>query len=258
MKWKLYWVESDGYEDCFVVAKNSRSAKSVEVHMNGFNMSDVTAVRVMDVPDIFEKKADKKYRKWSKKHAPQQANRPDLHQWPWYAAKWLLKDLGAQFRIIDDEEQTLLRDVVYAKKAIGVWYTYSIGARALSERNERLPIYENYEKEPEIDNYKKSNRKNILTDWGQRELLAFLDLFLSLCIPIETIAASCFEISIVFGNTCLLDINAEKFPIESSEELLGLFISSFKLKSLLWKMNSCFVELIYDTNIGQSIEWQPR
>lgn len=29
-KWKLYWVASDGLEDCFVVAKNSRSAKKIE------------------------------------------------------------------------------------------------------------------------------------------------------------------------------------------------------------------------------------
>ena len=29
-KWKLYRVASDGLEDCFVVAKNSRSAKKIE------------------------------------------------------------------------------------------------------------------------------------------------------------------------------------------------------------------------------------
>ncbi|WP_338554633.1 hypothetical protein [Paenibacillus sp. KS-LC4] len=71
--------------------------------------------------------------------------------------------------MIDDEEQILLRDVVYAKNAIGLWYTYS---------------------------------------WCQRELLALFDLFLSLCIPIETIAASCFEFSIEFGNTYLHNKNA--------------------------------------------------
>mgnify|MGYP007135338631 CR=1 FL=1 len=44
-KWKLYWVESDGYEDCFVVAKNSHSARSVEANMNGFDISDATAFK---------------------------------------------------------------------------------------------------------------------------------------------------------------------------------------------------------------------
>src|SRR5690625_1363845 len=131
-KWKLYWVESDGYEDCFVVAKNSRSARSVEANMNGFHISDATATRIMDIPDEYEEKADQKFKEWSNVHAPEQANNPDLHQWPWYADKWLLEDLGTQFRIIEDEEQTLLRDVVYTRKATGECYTYCIGAKALA------------------------------------------------------------------------------------------------------------------------------
>lgn len=35
--WNLYWVESDGIEDCFVVARNSRSACRVEIDENGFD-----------------------------------------------------------------------------------------------------------------------------------------------------------------------------------------------------------------------------
>jgi hypothetical protein len=316
-KWKLYWVESDGYEDCFVVAKNSRSAKSVEVNLNGFDISDVRAVRVMDIPDILEEKADKKFREWSKTHAPQQANRPDLHQWPWYADEWLLEDLGVQFRIIDDEEQKLLRDVVYARKATGEWYSYCIGARALVERNKRLPQYDNYDNEPKINiteqlytaiglaltkcheieflfsksfvfaisekqqkKYETFNdffkgwdkktlgglfsamqeafdietevkmaldlflnmrnklvhgitttqRYNIDTDWGQRELLAFLDLFLSLCVPIKAIAESCIDVSIEIANIYLVKENADKIPLKSSDELLSLFTKCFELK----------------------------
>lgn len=317
-KWKLYWVESDGYEDCFVVAKNSRSAKSVEINMNGFDTSDITAFRIMDIPDTFEMKADKKFKEWSKIYAPQQANNSDLHQWPWYAEKWLLEDLGAQFRIIDDEEQTLLRDVVYARKPSGECYTYSIGAKALYERNKGLPKYDNYDSEPQIDisemlysamglalsqcheieglfsksfvfgvseKQKKkyetlndffkgwekktlgglfsamqeafdieietkmaldlfldmrntlvhgittTNRYNINTDWGQRELIVFLDLFLYLCTPIKDIAASCFEMSIELANTYLLNENDDKIPIKSSGELISLFAECFKIKN---------------------------
>ncbi|MGF7531589.1 hypothetical protein [Bacillus paralicheniformis] len=43
-KWKLYWVESDGYEDCFVVAKNSISARSVEANMYELHISDTKAL----------------------------------------------------------------------------------------------------------------------------------------------------------------------------------------------------------------------
>jgi hypothetical protein len=74
-------------------------------------------------------------------------------------------------------------------------------------------------------------RYDIHTYWGQRELLVFLDVFLSLCIPIKDIASSCFEVSIEFGNTFLLNEDDEKVPIMSSQELLGLFTSCFKLKS---------------------------
>ncbi|GIN08588.1 hypothetical protein J1TS1_27330 [Shouchella clausii] len=316
-KWKLYWVESDGYEDCFVVAKNSRSARSVEANMNGFHISDTKATRIIDIPDEYEEKADQKFRKWSKVHAPEQATNHDLHQWPWYSDKWLLEELGAQFRILEEEEQTLLRDVVYARKVNGECYTYNIGAKAIAEKNEWLPHYNNYDEEPRIDiteqlftaigmalvqcqeieylfsksfifaisekqqkKYKTFNdffkgwekktlggliyamqeafeidteiknaltlfldmrnqlvhgvtitpRYDINTDWGQRELVAFLDLFLSLCSPIKDIAASCFEISIEIGNRYLLEESDEKVPLKNSDELLGLFINCFKLE----------------------------
>lgn len=318
-KWKLYWVESDGYEDCFVVAKNSRSAKSVEIQMNGFDSTDVAATRVMDIPDRFEAIVDEKFREWSREHAPQQANRNDLHFWPGYADKWLLEELGAQFRKIDDTDQVLLRDVVYLRGANGECSTYSIGAKALSERNKSLPVYNNYDNEQYIDisetiqqamglaltecqeiewlfsksfifgvseKQKKqystfddffdgwgkktlgglftsiqesfeieseiknamdlfllmrnelvhsittTERYNIHTDWGQRELISLLDVFLSLCMPIKEIAASCYEVSIGIANTYLLE-GKDKIPLKTSEELIELFAHCFKLKTTL-------------------------
>lgn len=68
-----------------------------------------------------------------------------------------------------------------------------------------------------------TQRYDINTDWGQRELIAFLDLFLSLCNPIKDIAASCFEVSIELANTYLLE-GAEKIPLNGSDELRSLFI----------------------------------
>ena len=58
-KWKLYWVASDGLEDCFVVAKNSRSAAKIEKDMNGFEDDYLTVTRVMDIPDKYEDIANK-------------------------------------------------------------------------------------------------------------------------------------------------------------------------------------------------------
>lgn len=315
--WKLYWVESDGYEDYFVVAKNSRSAKSVEIHMNGFDSDEVTATRILDIPDKYEKIANAEFLEWSKVNAPAQANNDKLKKWPWYADKWLLEKLGAKFRTYDDKQQTLLRDVVYSAEPTGQKFVYTIGAKALSERNPELPLYDNYENEPEIDiqnilhqamglamtkcheietlfsrsfvfgvsekqkkkydtildffkGWEKKTfgnlirsmqesfeiddevnqaltlfldmrnqlvhgittkpRYDISTDWGQRELIAFLDVFLTLCVPILTIAASCFEFSIAFGNEYLIGDHEEKMPIEQNDDLLSLFIGTFKLK----------------------------
>lgn len=115
--WKLFWVESNGYENCFVVAKSSRSAKAVEIHRNGFNLLDVNAIQIMEVPEALELKAEKRFKEWSKINAPQQANNPELHQWPWYADKWLLNELGAEFRNVGNEEQVVFRNMVYSRKA---------------------------------------------------------------------------------------------------------------------------------------------
>jgi hypothetical protein len=48
--WNLYWVVSDGIEDCFVVAKDARSACRVEICMNGFETHEVRATKVITIP----------------------------------------------------------------------------------------------------------------------------------------------------------------------------------------------------------------
>jgi hypothetical protein len=86
--WNLYWVASDGFEDCFVVARNSRSACSVECQMNGFDLNEVQATKIMRIPESVERvyKNGKRYKE---------------HPWPWYVyGKSFFEGLGAQFRFI--------------------------------------------------------------------------------------------------------------------------------------------------------------
>jgi hypothetical protein len=101
ISWNLYWVESDGMEDCFVIARNSRSARSVEYRMNGFDFDDVQATLIARIPDSVEYKHSKRgYRK----------NKP----WPSYVfGKKIFSDIGAQFRNIDDVEEMLIDDTVF-------------------------------------------------------------------------------------------------------------------------------------------------
>lgn len=131
-KWKLYWVASDGLEDCFVVAKNSRSARRIEKEMNGFEDEDIIVTRIMNIPDEYEEVANKKFRVWSKKQkCNEHLNIDTLIAWPYYAEEWLLKELGAEYRTIEGERQILINDTVITPNHI-----YSVGLKAMKELSE--------------------------------------------------------------------------------------------------------------------------
>lgn len=137
--WNLYWVESDGLEDCFVVARNSRSARAVECNMNGFDPAEVRAIKIMRIPAKVEN-AYKKQKKYKK------------HPWPWYVyGKNFFAALGAQFRVVEKEEEMLLGDVVY-----GVDKDYvpcsmhkrrSIGFKAIEELKAIPELVHQYDEE---------------------------------------------------------------------------------------------------------------
>lgn len=122
--WYLYWVESNSIEDCFVIARNSRSACRVECDMNGFSYEEVKATKIMRIPAAVEKS----YLKANKK------NRDEHPSWPWYAYQDLLECLGAEFRVVDGVEEMLLEDVVYSSWSSGApTRLRSIGKKALLE-----------------------------------------------------------------------------------------------------------------------------
>jgi len=114
--WNLYWVYSGGLEDCFVVARNVRSAIKVEQTMNGFDVGDVSAVHVSRVP---EDVARRKLNSYAKRNAA----------WPWYARDDLLGSIGAEFRDIEGRRETLIDDVVYRQGE----FPRSIGRRFIKE-----------------------------------------------------------------------------------------------------------------------------
>lgn len=131
-KWKLYWVASNGFEDCFVVAKNFRSARRIEKEMNGFDDEDVKVTRIMNVPDEYEEVANEKFRKWSKEQkCNEHLNINTLIAWPYYAEEWLLEELGAEYRTIEGEEQILINDTVITSSHI-----YPVGLKAIKELSE--------------------------------------------------------------------------------------------------------------------------
>ncbi|WP_146001845.1 hypothetical protein [Eggerthella timonensis] len=315
-KWKLYYVESDGYEDCFVVAKNKRSAIRVDRDMNDFETKDLKATLICDIPDNLEEVADARFLEWSRKNAPSQVSKIEsgkLHAWPYYPDQWLLKELGASFRVAEGAEEILLDGVVYSCDSSGLHHTRTIGVRALWKFNPDLPkvvpideetadiktiIYqmlgmalresqeiewflnhsfvfafsdkqrrkietineaieywshktlgamvnimkESFEFSEDVDNGFKlfidmrnrlvhdilmSERYSIDTNWGQRELIAYLDLFLTLCEPIKEIATACCDVSFALGE----DLFGDSIPNwERNPNLTGLFSASFTMK----------------------------
>ncbi len=127
--WNLYWVYSDGLEDCFVVARNIRSAMKVERDMNGFEPGDVGAYHVCRIPETIAKRQ-------------LFGNKSKKVKWPWYCYEDLLKKLGAEFREIDGRQETLVDDVVYCQGK----YPRIIGSRFLKEFREN-PLFTSFEED---------------------------------------------------------------------------------------------------------------
>lgn len=320
-KWYLYWVTSDGYEDCFVVAQNAQAAKSLEFETNGFEWCMVKAKRIMEVPERYDRIENYLWIRWLRVNVPEQAKIPNIHKRAYYASNWLLERLGASWRTIDEREQILLLDTVYTYDEEGKWYTYNIGAKTLIEDLDRnikfdfnnysmfddgierilyemmgmatkkcheieycfsnsfvFAVSENQKKKYNTINdflkgWSKKTLGNLITsieesfeikeewkicikgfvemrnqfihglttkerydinnEWGRRELISFLSIFLNYCEPVKDIAESCYIFSIYFANDKLIDKKENKMPIEKTEyikEKLALFNEVFILK----------------------------
>lgn len=118
--WHLYWVESDGIEDCFVAARNSRSACKIEIEMNGFDFNQVHATRVLRIPvNIARSYLREKTHK----------------SWPWYVyGQRFFEKVGAEFRTAGGKQEMLLDDVVYEiddYAPCGITKSRSIGEKAV-------------------------------------------------------------------------------------------------------------------------------
>jgi hypothetical protein len=172
-QWNLYWVESDGIEDCFVVARNSRSACRVEIEENGFDVGDVRATKIMRISqDVGATYRTKRNRKW-----------------PGYVyGKELFEKLGAQFRTVDGKQEMLLDDVVYAVEddhaPCSISRERTIGKRAVLELRA----------EPEIANYEYHDEDK--WDGPTNHLITALGICLATCQQIEHYIASSFLLGI--------------------------------------------------------------
>jgi hypothetical protein len=193
--WNLYWVASDGEEDCFVVARNSRSARKVDAEFCGFDSDYVDAIRIKPIPK-------KILHDWERRRS--KSNRGQ--SLPWYVDDWLLRRLGASFRERKGISETLIDDVVYTNSLNGRVRPRIIGRRSLTELSE-VKTFQRYGHE---DRYSQS----------QITLLTLLGICMARAQEIEHLIAHSF----VFGAIA----ESEHRKNQTIEEL----IESWKRKTL--------------------------
>lgn len=133
--------------------------------MNGFDPNDVTATKILRIPQEVESKYFKS---------------KDKSQWPWYANEDLLKELGAQFRTIDDIEEMLLEDVVYQPTGCGFKKIRTIGKLAIEEIHS----------DPNLSQYGYSEEDK--WDTSQVQLLTMLGMSLARCQQVEYYLSNSF------------------------------------------------------------------
>jgi hypothetical protein len=170
--WNLYWVESDGMEDCFVVARNSRSACRVEIDQNGFGIEDVQATRITRIPHAVEVSCAK----------------TGNGKWPGYVyGKRFFEKLGAEFRTVAGKHEMLLDDVVYTVEdyvPCSIFRKRTIGQKAVAELRAI----------PEIGRYEYHDED--MWDGPVIHLITGLGICLATCQQIEHYIANSFLLGI--------------------------------------------------------------
>jgi hypothetical protein len=165
--WNLYWVSYDGEEDCFVVARNSRSAAKLDAEYCGFDTSDVTVSRVASISENVRRA-----------HVAKRKNEENKDSWPWYADQWLLNKLGAKFRDNEGLRKTLVDDVVYTQNSPYPVPPRLIGCKYLTE----------FKKDKVLSRYGDDDCYSP----SQMSLFTILGICVARCQEIEDLIASSF------------------------------------------------------------------
>jgi hypothetical protein len=168
--WNLYWVAYDGDEDCFVVARNSRSAKSYDANFCGYDAKDSTATHVCHISRTTLSRA--------KSRATKQGRQL---KWPDHADDWLLKSVGAKTRFLEDQKETLIDGTVFTHN-----FEYSVPPRDIGRKYYRRLRNDPIFLEREEDIYSDS----------QMSLLQLLGICLARCQEIEYLIAHSFVLGL--------------------------------------------------------------
>lgn len=111
-------MASGGEEDCFVVARNKRSAAKLHADYCGFEPNELLVEQVASLLATIVRSFHKRQTKKGKAKLE-----------PWYTDDELLEDIGAEFREIDGKTETLVNEVVYTTNS-----GYTVPPRMIGER----------------------------------------------------------------------------------------------------------------------------
>lgn len=166
-RWCLYWVAYDGEEDCFVVARNSKSAAVFDADFCGYCADDAISLKAASIPTP-------KARKFFMRSSAAQNIPPG----PRHADGKLIKSLGGDQREIDGVIETKFGDLVFTTGSDYIVPPREIG-RTFLKNLQRMDLYTQIGEE---DSY----------DAGQRILFELMGVCLSRCQEIEHLIAHSF------------------------------------------------------------------
>lgn len=91
------------------MAKSARQAARIDESECGFDPGTVSAEVVLTIPKHIERTAAKRHRIWLRENGHEkEAEKRNLKVWPGYARSWLLKLLGAQEKVVQGRDVTVI------------------------------------------------------------------------------------------------------------------------------------------------------
>lgn len=142
-RWCLYWVAYDGEEDCYVVARNWRSALSYDANYCGYNPDYAAVAKVVSIPAS-------KARAFFKR----KSGEGKISVGPRYADNQLIESLGGQQRNSEDGLETRFDDLVFTTEAVNTVYPREIGHRFLKNLY-KSDLYKQIGEDDSYDNGKR-------------------------------------------------------------------------------------------------------
>ena len=115
-------VASGGLEDCFIVARNSRSAARFDALSCGFEISSTLVEKIAPIPPNI-----------AKRFALRRRSDSEIRVGPGYADAILLERMGAERRVIEGRSETLINDIVYTTDASQTIMPRPVGTEALEK-----------------------------------------------------------------------------------------------------------------------------